>query len=160
MKLPIRNNCPECSEQYWEFRQSQANRRSVHAQDEYHHNNIDRRLKNGSVHDRLRKRVVDQNWADYEEESNEEYVWHEGQWCLGGLTRSQKRRMQCLWNRELEQAQAFGKPQLWRAKQIADRRQPSANIQMAFLLPSEFRAPASYFDESEYEEIVAKLTVI
>ena len=39
------------------------------------------------------------------------------------------------------------------------------NIQMAFLLPSEFRAPAdqevySDFDESEYEEIVAKLMVI
>ena len=36
---------------------------------------------------------------------------------------------------------------------------------MAFLLPSEFRAPAdqevySDFDESEYEEIVAKLTII
>ena len=36
---------------------------------------------------------------------------------------------------------------------------------MAFLLPSEFRAPAdqevySDFDESEYEEIVAKLTVV
>ena len=36
---------------------------------------------------------------------------------------------------------------------------------MAFLLPSEFRAPANQevyldFDESEYEEIVAKLTVI
>ena len=36
---------------------------------------------------------------------------------------------------------------------------------MAFLLPSEFRVPAdqevySDFDESEYEEIVAKLTVI
>ena len=35
---------------------------------------------------------------------------------------------------------------------------------MAFLLPSEFRAPVeeevySDFDESEYEEIVAKLTV-
>ena len=36
---------------------------------------------------------------------------------------------------------------------------------MAFLLPSEFRAPANQevylnFDESKYEEIVAKLTVI
>ena len=36
---------------------------------------------------------------------------------------------------------------------------------MVFLLPSEFRAPADEevyldFDESEYEEIVAKLTVI
>ena len=36
---------------------------------------------------------------------------------------------------------------------------------MTFLLPSEFRAPAdqevySDFDESKYEEIVAKLTVV
>ena len=45
MKLPTRNNCLECSEQYWEFRQSQANRLSIHAQDVYHHNNIDQRLK-------------------------------------------------------------------------------------------------------------------
>ena len=54
---------------------------------------------------------------------------------------------------------------MWCAKQTADRGQPSANIQMAFLLPSEFRAPAnqevySYFDELEYKEIVVKLTVI
>ena len=40
-----------------------------------------------------------------------------------------------------------------------------ANIQIAFLLPLEFRASAnqevySNFDESEYEEIVAKLTII
>ena len=50
-------------------------------------------LKNRSVHDQLGKRVVDQNWADYEEEDNEEeYVWQEGQWCLGGLTRSQKKK--------------------------------------------------------------------
>ena len=73
--------------------------------------------------------------------------------------------MQRLRNRELEQAQASGRPQVWHARQTADRGQPSANIQMAFLLPSEFRAPADQevyldFDESEYEEIVAKLTVI
>ena len=127
---------------------------------------MDRRLKNGSVHDQLGKRVVDQDWADYEEESNEEeYVWQEGQWCLGGLTRSQKRRVQRLRNRELEQAQKSGKPQVWHAKQIADKGQPSANIQMDFLLPSEFRAPAYQevyldFDESEYEEMVAKLMVV
>ena len=89
----------------------------------------------------------------------------ESQWCPGGLTRSQKIRVQCLKNKEMEQAQAFSKTQVWRTKQIADRKQPSANIQMAFLLPSEFRAPAdqevySDFDESEYEEIVAKLTVV
>jgi len=37
---------------------------------------MDWRLKNRSVHDRLGKPVVDQNWANYEEEGDEEeYVW-------------------------------------------------------------------------------------
>ena len=72
--------------------------------------------------------------------------------------------MQRLRNRELEQAQASGKPQVWHTKQTADRKQSSANIQMVFLLPSEFRAPTdqevySDFDKSEYEEIVVKLIV-
>jgi len=40
----------------------------------------------------------------------------------------------------MEQAQASGKPQVWRAKQTADGGRLSANIQMVFLLPSEFRA--------------------
>ena len=76
LKLPSRNNCPECSEQYWEFRQSQANCRSIHARIEYHYDNIDRRLKNRSIYDRFGKRVVDQNWAyDEEEGAEEEYVW-------------------------------------------------------------------------------------
>ena len=65
----------------------------------------------------------------------------------------------------MKQAQASGKTQVWHTKQIADRKQPSANIQMAFLLPLEFIALAdqdvySDFDESEYEEIVAKLMVV
>ena len=111
---------------------------------------MDRRLKTKNVHDRLRKRVIDQNWVDHEEESNEEDICQEGQCCLGGLTRSQKRRVQRLRNRELEQAQASDKPQVWHAKQTADRRQPSADIQMAFLLPSEFRAPADQEIYSDY----------
>ena len=73
--------------------------------------------------------------------------------------------MQHLRNRELEQAQVSGRPQVWHVKQTVDRGQPSANIQMAFLLPSEFRALVDRevyldFDELEYEEIVAKLTVV
>ena len=49
---------------------------------------MDQRLKNGSVHNRLGKRVVDQDWVDYEEEGNErEYVWQEGQWCPGGFNK-------------------------------------------------------------------------
>ena len=52
-----------------------------------------------------------------------------------------------------------------RVKQTADKGQPSANIQMAFLLPSEFKAPAdqevySDFDKSKYEEMAAQLTLI
>ena len=121
--------------------------------------------KNESVHNRLGKRVIDQDWVDYEEGNEREYVWQEGQWCLEGLTRSQKRRMQRLRDKELELAEASGKPLVWRAKQTTDRKQPSANIQMFFMLPSEFRASAdqevySDFDESKYEEIVAKLTVV
>jgi hypothetical protein len=50
------------------------------------------------------------------------------------------------------------------AKQTTDKGKPSANIQMAFLLPVEFMAPAdqevySDFDESEFEKMVAKLTL-
>ena len=55
--------------------QSKVNRRSIHDQIEYQRNDVDRCLKNRSIHDRLEKRVVDQNWADYEEEDDEEYVW-------------------------------------------------------------------------------------
>ena len=47
--------------------------------------------------------------------------------------------MQRLRNKELEQTQASSKTQVWHAKQIADRKQPSANIRMVFLLSSEFR---------------------
>jgi hypothetical protein len=36
--------------------------------------------------------------------------------------------VQRLRNTEMEQAQAPGKTQVWRVKQIADRKQPSANI--------------------------------
>ena len=64
---------------------------------------MDRCLKIRSIHDRLGKGVVDQNWTNYEEEGDEEeYVWQEGQWCPRGLIRSQKRRVQRLRNRELE----------------------------------------------------------
>ena len=116
MSLPTINNCLECSEQYWEFRQSQVNHLYIHDRIEYQRNDVDRCLKNRSIHDRLRKRVVDQNWADYEDKDDEEYVWQEGQWCPGGLTRSQKRRVQRLRSRELEQAQKSSKPQVWHAK--------------------------------------------
>jgi len=120
-------------------------------------------LKNRSVHDQLGKRGVDQNWADYEKESNEEeYVWQEGQWCLGGLTRCQKIRVQCLRNRELE-AQKSCRPRAWRVKQTTNKAKPSTNVDMVFLLPVEFKAPSKYdeeeYDEEEFDEAVAQLTL-
>lgn len=69
---------------------------------------MDRRIKN-NIHDRLGKREVDQNWVD-----KEEHVWQEGHWYPNGLTRSQKRRVQCLRNTELEQKTP--KWQVWRVK--------------------------------------------
>jgi hypothetical protein len=110
---------------------------------------MDRRIKNKCVHDRLGKRAHDQNWADRNEKK--EYVWQEGQWCLGGLTRSQKRRVQRLRNRELE-AQKYSRPRAWRVKQIADKAKPLANIGMVFILPAEFRAPSKYEQEESNGE--------
>ena len=76
LKLPTRHDYPECSNQYWGFRQSQIKHRSIHVQDSHHHNNMDRCSKNKNIHDRLGKRVVDQDWADHEEGSNQrEHVW-------------------------------------------------------------------------------------
>jgi hypothetical protein len=53
--------------------------------------------------------------------------------------KDQKRRVQHLRNRELE-AQKYSRPQAWRVKQTADKGKPSANINMVFILPTEFRA--------------------
>jgi hypothetical protein len=86
LKLPTRCNCLACSNQCAEFRQSQSNRRSIHERLNYQSDSMDRRIKNKRVHDRLDKRVCDQNWTDHDEEKD--YIWQKGQWCLEDLTRS------------------------------------------------------------------------
>ena len=73
--------------------------------------------------------------------------------------------MQRLRNKELEQAQASGRPQVWRAKQTADMGNHRLIFKWLFCCHRNLRAPAnqevySDFDESEYEEIVAKLAVV
>ena len=45
LKLSTRCNCPKCSNQYSEFRQSQANRRSIHEHLSYQSNDMDRCIK-------------------------------------------------------------------------------------------------------------------
>ena len=76
LKLPTRHNCPECSNQYLEFMQSQANRWSIHERLNYQSNNMDRRIKNKGVHDRLGEHAYDQSWVGHDEEK--EYAWQEG----------------------------------------------------------------------------------
>jgi hypothetical protein len=101
---------------------------------------MDRHIKKESVHDRLGKRVLEQDAAGREEK---EYVWQDGQWCPGGLTRSQKRRVQRLRNQELKE----NRHQVWRPKPSAGKRVLSANA--IFILPAEFRAPV---EKDEVEE--------
>ena len=74
------------------------------------------------------------------------------QWCPGGLTRSQKRRVQRLRQLEImedEQEQTLNKKgvksQVWHAKLRADEDQDSESsatpINMVFIMPKEFMAP-------------------
>lgn len=67
-------------------------------------------------------------------------------------------------NRELESEKAQAKrpkSQVWHVRQTANQGKPSANTQIAFVLLAEFKASSDQeyldFDETEYEEMVAKL---
>jgi hypothetical protein len=77
LKLPSRNNCPECSDQYFEYRQSRANRRSIHERLGIQFPKDDRCLKINDSERWRGKRIADQSWVDYddEEEDYQEYVW-------------------------------------------------------------------------------------
>jgi hypothetical protein len=70
-------------------------------------------------------------------------------------------------NRELK-AQKFSRPRTWHGRQTADKGKPSANIDIVFILPAEFRAPFKYEQEEsdgegcdggELGEAVAQLTL-
>ena len=100
--------------------------------------------------------------GDFEPEEEDRY--HRPRWCSDGLNRSQKRRVQCL--RNLEEAEARYLDVLrkahsdlaeqvrhprrvercpprreWRPKQPKADDKSSADVNMVFVLPSEFRAP-------------------
>ena len=66
LKLPSRNNCPECSEQYSGYRQSRVNRRSVHERLGNQFLKANRRIKEDSSGDYPKKRFADQSWVDHE----------------------------------------------------------------------------------------------
>jgi hypothetical protein len=147
LKLPTLRNCPECTEKYSEYRHETVNRRSVHERLGRMHPNDNRRLKINEVIDHPRKRQADQRWADQEEEERE-YIWQQGQWCLPGLRKSQKRRVQRLRNRELKQA-GIQRKQVWRPKDKPEGSGRSAPGCMVYFLPNEFMTPANQVVQEE-----------
>jgi len=155
LRLPTRRDCPECNNQYRGYWQSQTNRRSIHE-----------RLGQPIEDWRINKCRIHYHCDAYDEEIEEvQHVWQENQWCPGGLSRSQKRRVQHLRETEIkiEKTKKAKKSQVWKAKQTADSGK-SAHIGMQCILPAEFRASKnqevySDFDESEYEEIAAYLAL-
>jgi hypothetical protein len=74
LKLPTRNNCPECSDRYTEYRQDTANHQSVHERIGRVHPSDGRRLKINEIDDQPRKRYADHRWVDHEEEEDHGYV--------------------------------------------------------------------------------------
>ena len=50
------------------------------------------------------------------------------------------------------EAQKYNRPQTWHVKQTTDKCKPSANIDMVFILPIEFRAPSKYEQEESDKE--------
>jgi hypothetical protein len=106
-----------------------------------------RRLKIIEVIDHPRKRQADQRWTDQEEQEHE-YIWKEGQWYPPGLIKSQKRRVQCLRNRELKQA-GIQRKKVWRPNDKPEGPGRSAPACMIYFLPNEFMAPANQVVQEE-----------
>ena len=84
------------------------------------------------------------------------YVWQEGQWCPGGLTKSQKRRVQRL--RNTKQQEAKKKPKVWQVKQTVNegKNKPSAMIGVTFMLPAKFRAADQEIESDDEDETVVR----
>ena len=84
--MPTRYNYIECNDQYVEYRQARANRRSVHDRLGVRFPEPDRRLKIEDREGYQRKRIADQNWVNYEEygedEDYHEYVWQKANGVL------------------------------------------------------------------------------
>lgn len=79
-------------------------------------------------------------------------------WCLEGLTKTQKRRLQRERREELSKGENSG--------QSGDQQQsdpkgkgPSADVNMVFMLPMEFLAPSSHDEELEFSDQIAQLAL-
>ena len=76
-------------------------------------------------------------------------------WCPEGLTKTQKRRLQRERQEELNKGENSG------SRQPSDTKKegPSAGVNMVFMLPMEFLAPASD-DELEFSDQIAQLALV
>jgi len=73
LRLPNRDNCPECSNQHREYWQPQVIHRSIHDRIVYQSDGQDRWIQDETrptVHDRLKKHMPSHDWPDYEEEDD------------------------------------------------------------------------------------------
>jgi len=72
-------------------------------------------------------------------------------WCLEGLTRTQKRRLQRERREYLNRGENFGKSE---DQQQPDPKGkgPSADVNMVFMLPIEFLAPSSDDEELDFSD--------
>ena len=109
------------------------------------------------THDRLEQMADDRVQDDQRMRRDPEREPHsdrtnQPQWCPGGLSRSQKRRVQRLYQLEIieeEQEQTPSKKvvksQVWRVKPRADDDRDSGSsvalINMVFIMPKEFMVP-------------------
>ena len=163
--MPTRYNCPECSDQYSEYRQNRANHRSVHDRLGFRFPENNRRLKMDDSYDYQKKRYASQDWTEYDE-SHSGYVWQKGQWCPPGLRKTQKRRVQRLRYREIKGATAQKMEQ--HQDEEPEKHSPSVDACMTYFLPLEFMAPEnqdvqeevySDFDETEFQGFMAQLVL-
>jgi len=78
-------------------------------------------------------------------------------WCLEGLTRKQKRRLQRERREELSKGENFVKSEDWQQPDTRGKG-PSADVNMVFMLPMEFLAHASD-DEMDFSDQIAQLAL-
>jgi hypothetical protein len=176
LRLPSADNYPECNGPREEHRSSKrqyldGHGRQLIGRDRCEekcvpiHDQLGCRV---NIHDRLEDmandRVPDEEPLNREIEHQRTYRYDSKmytQWCPGGLTKFQKRRVQRLCHRELEKERTQEKKQVrsqvWCVKQKADETAPSASINMVFILPMEFKAPTD--DEEAEEQAMAQQTV-
>jgi len=79
-------------------------------------------------------------------------------WCPEGLTRTQKRRLQCERREELSKGENSSQPG---DQQQSDPKGkgPSADVNMVFMLPMEFLTPSSDDEGVEFSDQIAQLAL-